>query len=362
VIVLGWIIFSAIGGSDDEPTPTALPQTITASDGSPMVLIPAGPFTMGSDSGGNDEQPVRTVTLDAFYIDQYEVTNARYSDCVAAGDCNLPFCTGIYNDPDKVNHPVVCVNWERANTYCEWRGGRLPTEAEWEKAARGTDGRIYPWGDTAPNETLLNFNHNVDDTTLVGSYPDGVSPYGVHDMAGNVFEWVADWYNQDYYATVPIHNPQGPYEGDFKVLRGGSWSGYDARVSNRVSRSPDDFSFLNGFRCVADVATETLTSTPGPTNTPEPPTDTPLPLPTPSQLIEPQMILIPAGEFLMGSDPRVDEDVEDNEQPQHTVYLPDYYMAKTPMTWPRPTLWLKSNDYSRPENSAGLRRSPTRKN
>lgn len=230
-----------------------LPEAITASDGSPMVLIPAGPFMMGSDSGPISEQPAHEVTLDAFYIDQYEVTNARYANCVATGACSLPGCTTAYNDPDKADHPVVCINWQKADTYCYWRGDRLPTEAEWEKAARGTDGRLWPWGDASPNEALLNFNRNVDDTTPVGSYPDGVSPYGVYDLAGNVFEWVADWYSQDYYATTPSQNPEGPDAGEYKIVRGGSWPDSDryVRTSYRSLSSPHALNDYSGFRCAA---------------------------------------------------------------------------------------------------------------
>jgi len=258
VVIVGVIAFYAGWGDSGEFDNEGIRKTIIAADGAPMVLIPAGPFTMGSDSGNDDEQPVHEVTLDDFYIDQYEVTNARYADCVAAGDCTFPnpddpHCTEAYDDSDKMNHPVVCVNWEQANTYCEWRGDRLPTEAEWEKAARGTDGQIYPWDDTAPNEELLNFNQNVNDTTPVGSYPDGVSPYGVYDMAGNVFEWVADWYNANYYSNSPSQNPIGPSTGDGKVLRGGAWDSYDddARASYRGNDDPDNHYDSYGFRCVA---------------------------------------------------------------------------------------------------------------
>jgi formylglycine-generating enzyme required for sulfatase activity len=248
VIILGSIIFYVFGGTD-----LFLPQTITASDGSPMVLIPVGPFTMGSDSGEKDEQPAHEVTLDAYYIDQYEVTNARYADCVAAGECKLPGFIELYEDPGKKNHPVVGVDWEQANTYCEWRGDKLPTEAEWEKAAQGPDGRIYPWGDAAPNEALLNFSRNVGDTTPVGSYPDGVSPYGAYDMAGNVVEWVADWYDEDYYATATSYNPQGPADGEVKVLRGGAWDvdEFIVRASHRFYAVPSGQTDGIGFRCAA---------------------------------------------------------------------------------------------------------------
>jgi formylglycine-generating enzyme required for sulfatase activity len=241
---------------ENEPAPagaTTTPQTSTASDGAPMVLVPAGPFKMGS----NDlswEQPVHEVTLAAFYIDQYEVTNALYRRCVEGGGCEQPACLEIFEAEAKKNHPVVCVNWDQAKTYCEWRGGRLPTEAEWEKAARGTDGRTYPWGDTPPDGTLLNFDDNIGDTTPIGSYPDGVSPYGVYDMAGNVWEWVADWYDDKYYSNSPAENPPGPPNGDAKVLRGGAWYSNNenyVRASSRPVGSPDSQQTDRGFRCVA---------------------------------------------------------------------------------------------------------------
>ncbi|MCB0163183.1 MAG: SUMF1/EgtB/PvdO family nonheme iron enzyme [Anaerolineae bacterium] len=240
------------------PAPIVLPQAITAADGSPMVLIPAGPFTMGSDSGDKDEEPTHSVTLDAYYIDQYEVTNARYANCVEAGGCNVPGCMERYMDPDKVDHPVVCVSWRQANTYCQWREDRLPTEAEWEKAARGVDGWMYPWGnEPLPDEALLNFNENIGDTTPIGRYPDGVSPYGVYDMAGNVWEWVNDWYRDDYYADSPTQNPHGPETGDTRMLRGGSWYNKerDVRAANRtrlIDHPVDRRGVSDGFRCVGE--------------------------------------------------------------------------------------------------------------
>lgn len=243
---------------EDKPAPAgaaATPQTITASDVSPMVLVPAGPFEMGSESVGSSERPVHTVTLDSFYIDTYEVTNAQYAACVAAGGCVQPACPERYEAETKKNHPVVCVSWYQAQKYCEWRGGRLPTEAEWEKAARGTDGRTYPWGDKPPDGMLLNFDRNVADTTPVGNYPKGVSPYGAYDMAGNAWEWVADWYDENYYSNSPAENPLGPQNGDYKVLRGGGWqrSESNARVTYRNVDSPGNQYIIFGFRCAADA-------------------------------------------------------------------------------------------------------------
>lgn len=222
-----------------------------------MVLIPAGSFEMG-DKYHSSGKPIHTVTLDAYRIDQYEVTNAQYAACVQAGACRLPGDCSYwgeltYHDADKADHPVACVDWNDAQAYCEWRGGRLPTEAEWEKAARGTDGRTYPWGEDPPNCSRAQYGDCGDGTVPVGSRPAGASPYDVHNMAGNVGEWVADWYDDDYYARSPAHNPQGPDSGSYKVRRGGDWfisagflhagtrfiEGHPGRRSNRV-----------GFRCV----------------------------------------------------------------------------------------------------------------
>jgi formylglycine-generating enzyme required for sulfatase activity len=201
-----------------------------------------------------DEKPQREVFLDAFWIDQMEVTNRLYKLCVDAGEC-LPSDRSesntrdfYFGNPDYDNFPVMHITWHQADTYCRWAGKRLPTEAEWEKAARGTDGRIWPWGNEEPNETIVNFLALVRDTTAVGSFPDGASPYGVMDMAGNVFEWVSDWWAWDTYRKDLDENPQGPETGKDKVLRGGSWvSDPDAvRVAYRHAYSPDQYPFPHG--------------------------------------------------------------------------------------------------------------------
>ena len=199
----------------------------------PLVTIPAGEFLMGSPEGKGraDERPQRAVYLDAFVIDQVEVTNARYMAFVKATGHRTPpnpYGTGPLQSIKGIEHlPVVQTTWYDAKAYCMWAKKRLPTEAEWEKAARGTDGRLYPWGNEPPTATRANFDREwEDEKTLhpVGSLPDGDSPYGVKDMAGNAREWVSDWYDADYYQHAPNRNPQGPdKKGVVRSIRGGSW-------------------------------------------------------------------------------------------------------------------------------------------
>lgn len=261
--VLVLALFVMVGGiiiaiATQEPRPFPLEE---------MVFVPAGAFVMGSDSGADDEMPAREVYLDAFYIDRYEVTNSDYVEFLNAVEDHLARCDGHIcidtkdENPDShilyqaggytvemgyEDHPVIQVSWYGAKAYCEYRGKRLPTEAEWEKAARGTDGRIYPWGDEFEAHRA-NTDYRVGDTTPVGSYPEGGSPYRAHDMAGNVWEWVADWY-QAY--------PGSDYRSDFfgqkyKVVRGGSWNhpGYDARCARRDIAHPARRILVVGFRC-----------------------------------------------------------------------------------------------------------------
>ena len=221
-----------------------------------MVYVPAGEFTMGSDSTP-DEQPIHKVTLDSFWIDQTEVTNKQYAACVSDSGCNPPSDTGsssrisYFGNPEFDEYPVIYVDWSQASIYCSWAGRKLPTEAQWEKAARGPEAFTYPWGNNTPNKTLLNFNSNIGDTTQVGTYENGKSPYGAFDMAGNVWEWVNDRYSRAYYLGSPSSNPSGSDTGDFRILRGGSWvySEHDVRSTFRFWFGPTFTQFNFGFRC-----------------------------------------------------------------------------------------------------------------
>ena len=241
------------------------------------VNIPTGEFIMGSNSDEpyfwGAEAPRHKVYLDEFWIALTEVTNKNYRLCVTNGACSPPASnesdsrSDYYTNPKYDNYPVIYVTYNDAASFCSWAGGRLPTEAEWEKAARGTDGYLYPWGneelnanfanfcDTGcphPNEAELDFDDGYRDTAPVGSYPAGASPYGVLDMAGNVLELTSDWYSTNYYTISPYENPLGPSTGDRRPIRGGSW--YSARsglrTSARASMSSDYIFYVTvGFRC-----------------------------------------------------------------------------------------------------------------
>ncbi|PKN94827.1 MAG: hypothetical protein CVU44_03205 [Chloroflexi bacterium HGW-Chloroflexi-6] len=216
-----------------------------------QVYVPGGDFTMGSNVSGSDEKPAHTVYLDPYWIDQTEVTQGMYTKCQAAGKCGQPSDS---NGGD--NYPVIYVDWHDANAYCTWAGRRLPTEAEWEKAARGSDGRQYPWGNAEPDCDRTNgglkTNSCVGRTVAVGSYPTGVSPYNALDMAGNVWEWVYDWYDNDYYHSSPHKNPTGPENGEYRVLRGGGWHvvADGLRSAFRTYYPPSSKYSTVGFRCL----------------------------------------------------------------------------------------------------------------
>jgi formylglycine-generating enzyme required for sulfatase activity len=306
------LVVAGLVGCRPTSPPTTVPETVStrtcAKDGMVQVYVPAGEFLMGSTSSDIDqvleicahcqrdwfqnEMPQRQVYLDAFWIDRTEVTNAMFAEFVAATgyetaaeQAGSGIVFNLFSKDWKLtkgadwqhprgpttdiqgldDHPVVQVNWNDATAYCEWAGRRLPTEAEWEKAARGTDGRVYPWGNQPPAGNLLNFadrnldapvsNHGEDDgypfTAPVGSYPDGASPYGALDMAGNVWERVSDWYGD--YASAPSRNPAGPSSGDYVILRGGSWSraAWHVRTAFRLRYPRENRSSGQGFRCAS---------------------------------------------------------------------------------------------------------------
>lgn len=263
----------------DIPQPTRMPLPTNAPipgpageiDPDAFILIPAGSFLMGCDPENNANQPCSTtnqpqheVRLGEYSIGVYEVTNARYQTCVEAEACSSPRSGGsktrtdYYNNPAYANYPVVHVSYQDAQNYCAFIGGRLPTEAEWEYAARGPEGNLYPWGDQSPDCSYANSFNNangtscVGDTTPIGSYPGGVSYFGLMDMAGNVWEWVADYYSPNYYAESPTDNPTGPETGSEYVVRGGGWSGN--WLSLQAASRAYDLSFYSGpdlgFRCV----------------------------------------------------------------------------------------------------------------
>ena len=256
------------------PTPTLGIGSIMNSekDGATLVYVPEGEFTMGSDSSDpSGEKPEYQVDLDAFWIDQTEVTNKQYAACVSGAGCTPPSNTSsytrssYYGNTEFDEFPVIYVDWNQANAYCSWAGRELPTEAQWEKAARGTDANIYPWGNDTPNKDLLNYNREVGDTTKVGSYETGKSFYGAYDMAGNVWEWVSSLnVPYPYDATDGRENLDS---SDPRVLRGGSWYGdygggyvrsafrnwsnsaYSVRSAFRNGSGPADSYLDLGFRC-----------------------------------------------------------------------------------------------------------------
>ncbi len=220
-----------------------------------MLLIPSGSFWMGCNAAvdnecDSDELPYHEVTLSGYYMDKTEVTQSEYKKCVDAGECGTPTCD--WDPTGTPNRPVACVDWNDATVYCVWAGKQLPTEAEWEKAARGTDGRKYPWGNEAATCDYAVISSCTGDAMDVCSKsPAGDSPYGLCDMAGNVWEWVSDWYGSDYYTDSSSSNPTGPVSGSGRVRRGGGFDNYDGRLraSNRSDDYPSDHDDNLGFRC-----------------------------------------------------------------------------------------------------------------
>ena len=283
VVVEGVATEQAIVTSAQRPTATPLPTPANTPPREPQavdirvvmrgdvkvdqVFVSAGSFMMGSEGGTDNEQPVHEVTLDAFWIDRTEVTNAQYAACVDDGACDPPGSSSsytrdsYYGNPEYADYPVIYVSWEDAAAYAEWAGGRLPTEAEWEYAARGPQSFVYPWGNQAITCDLANYwgknGGCVGDTSKVGDYPDGASWVGALDMAGNVWEWVNDWYNSDYYTRSSGLNPPGPESGEYRALRGSSWNDYVqlTRAAFRNDINPGDRLYDVGFR-VAELLSD----------------------------------------------------------------------------------------------------------
>ena len=258
------------------PTPT--PEPFVSQTGSRMIYVPPGQFRMGFDEGEKIEAPSHMIDLNSFYIDETEVTNGEYAQCVDAGACDPPnspnatYHPAYYGSSNYDNYPVIFVNWYDAYTFCEWRDARLPTEAEWEKAAGFDPEQMlklrYPWGNAfdgvrlnscdvncSQAEGSVSFDDGHADTAPVGTYPDGRSSVGIYDLSGNVMEWVADWYGREYYVESTDTNPLGPLEGEYKIVRGGSWlsSADKTNVTSRISYDPLAYFATLGFRCAMDL-------------------------------------------------------------------------------------------------------------
>jgi formylglycine-generating enzyme required for sulfatase activity len=234
------------------PSSALLPEEISDIDPAgneiPMRLVSEGEFTMGSEGYG--EAPMHKIYLDAYYLDQHEITNILYKACVDARWCSKPKNTKYFDNDSYAIHPVVYVDWYQAKSYCEWRDTVLPSEAQWEKAARSIDERTYPWGEDI-DCSRANYDHCIGGTNSVGQYENGKSPYSIYDLAGNVWEWVDDWYDA-YPGNTIAHSNYGTF---FKVLRGGSWdsSVYDVRLSARNEYIPGGYLYDAGFRCAKDA-------------------------------------------------------------------------------------------------------------
>jgi formylglycine-generating enzyme required for sulfatase activity len=221
-----------------------------------MVVIPAGEFWMGAEDGLKDARPLHRVYLSSYWLDKYEVTNARYRRCVEGGGCTPPKDRQAFDDLERAQHPVTNITWNQARSFCQWQGRRLPTEAEWEKAARGTDGRRYPWGnDWNIVKSRVSNAVAADAIESVGRQAASSSPYGVVDLIGNASQWVKDWYAEDFYQSSPTRDPQGPLRGSFRVLRGGEWNEKPSNLQSSY-RGWDEVTYWGptlGVRCAEDV-------------------------------------------------------------------------------------------------------------
>lgn len=268
LLLVGLLTMGAADPSKDGPAGGP-----TGKDGAPMVVIPEGEFLMGSNDGAANERPEHKVWLKRYAIDQYEVTISLYAKFLKSATHGPPPTWDDEAVTSAGNRPAVGLTWPDAEAYCKWAGKRLPTEAEWEKAARGTDGRRYPWGHMQPFVDIANYNRGVwvsDAITLVpvtsglegmsvrhGTKEGGKSPYGLFHMAGNAAEWVADWYDREYYQKSPARNPTGPAAGEKRVIRGGSWADVPMgiRATVRISAEPEFQDRTIGVRCAMDLPT-----------------------------------------------------------------------------------------------------------
>lgn len=335
-------------------TPTLKPgsKMVHSMDESISIYIPEGYFVMGSNNAGVYAEPAHRVFLDAFWIDQKEVTNQQFNNCVNEGICSLPSSPVDFYNINYELHPVVYVDWFQATTYCGWAGGRLPTEAEWEKAGRSNVEITFPWGDqfncslaNADDEIIEDLNvvpglpncDGYNTTAPVGSFPGGSSYYGVMDLVGNVTEWVSDWFRYDYYSDSPSINPLGPIETGFRVIRGGSWrNNYNQQdLTYRRGTNPSETFSDVGFRCAYDAdlgdINSHIISSSSTVETSAPAVAQEFVLPPDGPVVNPidgtVYNYIPAGRFFMGS-----EIGHDDELPVHSVFLEDFWIGQTEVT------------------------------
>ncbi len=238
---------------------TPIDKKKSTMDGMVQVYVPEGEFIMGTEHNSKKpDSPKHGVYLDSFWVDSVEVTNAMYLKCIKENICTSPVSDNLYyNNWIYRDHPIVYVTWFQANDYCQWAGRRLPTEAEWEKAARGTDGRKYPWGNDQPTPRLANFSDTlISESVSSFRYPLGASPYGALNMSGNVREWIADWYDPEYYTYTPYNNPKGPDTGFERSLRSASYNedGREIMITSRLRHEPQSAGLSRGFRCAQDAS------------------------------------------------------------------------------------------------------------